>query len=92
MNEKWHLKNNNKKGFLKIHIIHIIAVNNIKTKKILSMKVTDDVEHVHYDSKALSGLVDDVIKSANRAQEQLEQLTNSLLMMELMMVMIFSAI
>ena len=33
---------------------------NVKTKKILSMKVTD--EHVH-DSKALSELVDNIIKS-----------------------------
>ena len=55
MRDKWHIKNNKKKGYLKIHV----AVN-IKTKKILSMKVTD--EHVH-DSKALTGLVDDVIKS-----------------------------
>jgi hypothetical protein len=44
MSEKWHVKN--KKEYLKIHV----AVN-VKTKKILSMKVTDD-EHVH-DSKAL---------------------------------------
>ncbi len=56
MRDKWHLKNNNKKGYLKIHV----AVN-VKTKKILSMKVTDD-EHVH-DSKALPELVDEVIKS-----------------------------
>ena len=42
---------------LKIHI----AVN-IKNKKILSIRVTD--EHVH-DSKALPELVDDVIKSDN---------------------------
>ncbi|MGN6624804.1 MAG: transposase [Candidatus Nitrosocosmicus sp.] len=48
-------KNNNKKGYLKIHV----AVN-VKTKKILSIKVTD--EHVH-DSKALPGLVDEIIKS-----------------------------
>ena len=41
---------------MKIHI----AVN-INTKKILSMKVTDD-EHVH-DSKALPGLVENIIKS-----------------------------
>ncbi len=33
---------------------------NVKTKKILSMKVTD--EHVH-DSKVLSALVDDAMKS-----------------------------
>ncbi len=45
----------NKKGYLKIHV----AVN-VKTKKILAMKVTD--EHVH-DSKALPGLVDDIMKS-----------------------------
>ncbi len=38
-----------------------IAVN-VKCKKILSiMKVTD--EHVHYDSKALPELVNDIIKS-----------------------------
>ncbi len=54
MRDKWNVKNN-KKGYLKIHI----AVN-VKTKKILSMKVTD--EHVH-DSKALPELVDDIIKS-----------------------------
>ena len=53
MRDKWHLKN--KKGYLKIHI----AVN-VKTKKILSMKVTD--EHVH-DSKVLPELVNDIIKS-----------------------------
>jgi hypothetical protein len=53
MKEKWHIKN--KKRYLKIHI----AVN-LKTKKILSMKVTD--EHVH-DSKALPELVNDIVKS-----------------------------
>ena len=53
MKEKWNV--NNKKGYLKIHI----AVN-IKTKKILSIKVTD--EHVH-DSKALPELIDNVIES-----------------------------
>ena len=55
MQDKWNVRNNNKKGYLKIHI----AVN-IKRKKIISMKVTD--EHVH-DSKALPILVNDVIKS-----------------------------
>ena len=54
MRDKWKIR---KKGYLKIHI----AVN-VKTKKILSMKVTD--EHVH-DSKALPGLVDSIIKSNN---------------------------
>jgi hypothetical protein len=53
INEKWHVKN--KKGYLKIHV----AVN-VKTKKILSMKVTD--EHVH-DGKVLPELVDNVIES-----------------------------
>ena len=53
MRDKWHIKN--KKGYLKIHV----AVN-VKTKKILSMKVTD--EHVH-DSKALPELVENIIKS-----------------------------
>src|SRR6476659_9152903 len=53
MREKWHIKN--KKGYLKIHV----AVN-VKTKKILSIKVTD--EHVH-DSKALPELVENIIKS-----------------------------
>ncbi len=47
---------NNKKGYLKIHIA------NIKTKKILSMKVTD--EHVH-DGKALPELIKNMIKSDN---------------------------
>ena len=51
MREKWNVR---KKGYLKIHV----AVN-IKTKKILSIKVTD--EQVH-DSKALPELVDEVIK------------------------------
>ena len=55
MRDKWHIKNNNKKGYLKIHV----AVN-VKTKKILSIKVIN--EHVH-DSKALPELVDDVIES-----------------------------
>ncbi len=56
MRDKWHIKN--KKGYLKIHV----AVN-VKTKKILSIKVTD--ERVH-DSKALPGLVNDVIKLEKR--------------------------
>jgi hypothetical protein len=51
--DKWHIKN--KKGYLKIHV----AVN-VKTKKILSMKVTD--EHVH-DNNPLPELVDNIIKS-----------------------------
>ncbi len=54
MQDKWHIKN--KKGYLKIHV----AVD-VKTKKILSMKVTDD-EHVH-DSKTLPELVENIIKS-----------------------------
>jgi len=57
MQDKWNVRNNNKKGYLKIHI----AVN-IKSKKILSIKVTN--EHVH-DSKALPILVNDVMKSNN---------------------------
>ena len=59
MGDKWHIKNNNKKGYLKIHV----AVN-VKTKKILSMKISID-EQVH-DTKALTGLVDNVIKSDNK--------------------------
>ena len=55
MRDKWHLKNNTK-AYLKIHV----AVN-VKTKKILSIKVTDD-EHVH-DNKALPELVNEVIES-----------------------------
>jgi hypothetical protein len=54
LRDKWNVR---KKGYLKIHI----AVN-VKSKKILSIKVTD--EHVH-DSKALPELVNDVIKSDN---------------------------
>ena len=55
MRDKWNIKNNNKKGYLKIHV----AIN-IKTKKILSIKVTD--EHVH-DIKVLPELVHNVIES-----------------------------
>ena len=50
MRDKWHIK---KKGYLKIHV----AVN-VKSKKILSIKVTD--EHFH-DSEALPGLVKNII-------------------------------
>ncbi len=53
MRDKWNVR---KKGYLKIHV----AVD-IKTKKILSIKVTD--EHVHDDSKALPELVDNIITS-----------------------------
>ncbi len=53
MNKKWNVRRK-KKGYLKIHI----AVD-VKTKKILSMVVTD--EHVH-DSKMLPDLVENVLK------------------------------
>ena len=55
MRDKWHTSKNNKKRYLKIHV----AVN-VKTKKILSIKVTD--EHVH-DSKTLPELVENIIES-----------------------------
>jgi hypothetical protein len=51
MRAKWHIKI--KKGYLKIHV----AVD-IKTKKILAMKVTD--EHVH-DSKVFAQFVENII-------------------------------
>ena len=54
MRDKWKIK---KKGYLKIHV-----TVDVKTKKILSMKVTD--EHVH-DPKALPELVENIIKSNN---------------------------
>jgi hypothetical protein len=54
MQDKWDVK---EKGYLKIHI-----VVNIKTKKIISIKVTD--EHIH-DGKVLPELVDNIIKSDN---------------------------
>ncbi|MER5175919.1 MAG: transposase [Candidatus Nitrosocosmicus sp.] len=41
MRDKWKARSNKNKGYLKIHI----ATVNVKSKKILSMKVTD--EHVH---------------------------------------------
>ena len=56
MKDKWDVRT---KGYLKIHV----AVNVKTKKKILSMKVTDD-EHVH-DSKAVPGLIKDIIKSDN---------------------------
>ena len=55
MRNNWNARNNNKKGYLKIHI----AVN-IKTKKILSMEIID--EHVH-DSEMLPELVNEIIDS-----------------------------
>src|SRR6478752_5191652 len=54
MREKWHIKN--KKGYLKIHVVAV----NVKSKKILSIKVTD--EHVH-DSKALPELVENILRN-----------------------------
>jgi hypothetical protein len=54
MREKWNVRT---KGYLKIHV-----VIDVKTKKILSLKVTD--EHVH-DSKMLPELVDEIIDSAS---------------------------
>ena len=54
MRDKWNVK---KKGYLKIHI----AVE-VKTKKILAMKVSD--EHVH-DSKALPELVENTVAFNN---------------------------
>ena len=51
--DKWNIR----KGYLKIHV----AVN-IKSKKILSLNITD--EHVH-DGKVLPKLVDDIAKSKN---------------------------
>ena len=52
MNKKWNIY---RKGYLKVHI----AVD-IKSKKILSMKVTD--EHTH-DSKMLPKLVEDILRT-----------------------------
>jgi len=53
MNKKWNTRI--KKGYLKIHV----AVD-IKSKKILSMEITD--EHVH-DKRMLPTLVDELVKS-----------------------------
>lgn len=57
--DKWGIR----KGYLKIHI----AVD-IKSKKILSMKVTD--EHIH-DSKMLPELVQNIIKSNSATASKL---------------------
>jgi len=51
LRDKWNIR----KGYLKIHV----AVD-VKTKKIISLKVTD--EHVH-DGKVLPRLVEDITKS-----------------------------
>ncbi len=54
--DKWNVINNNK-GYLKIHI----AAVNVKSKKILSRKDSDENDH---DNKALPELVvEDIIKS-----------------------------
>src|SRR4051794_22417514 len=63
--DKWNVRNN-KKGYLKIHI-----VVNIKSKKILSIKVMD--EHVH-DSKALPELVQNIIKSNDMTTTTIDKL------------------
>ena len=55
LRDKWKVR---KKGYLKIHI----AIVNVKTKKILSMKKVTADEHIH-DSKALPELVEDIAKS-----------------------------
>jgi hypothetical protein len=73
MRDKWNIK---RKGYLKIHI----AVN-VKSKKIISMKVTD--EHIH-DSKMLPQLVEDITKS-----NEISSIGKLLVLMALMMVMIF---
>ena len=59
MQDTWNLRNNSKKSYLKIHV-----TVNAKSKKILSMNVIADDEHVR-DSKTLPELVDDLIKSNN---------------------------
>jgi hypothetical protein len=64
----------NIKGYLKIHI----AVN-IKSKKILSIPVTD--ENV-YDSKALPELVDDIIKSDRKITDNLFANDGTLIVMK----------
>ena len=76
MRDKWNVRDNNKKGYLKIHI----AVN-IKSKKILSIKVSD--EHVH-DNKMLPELVDEIIDS-----DIITTIGKLLVLMALMMVMRF---
>ncbi len=60
MQDRWRIKDNNKKGYLKIHV----AVVNVNTKKILSMMKVTDVKHVH-DSKSLPKLVNGIIESDN---------------------------
>ncbi len=63
ISDKWGAQNNKKrrgKGYLKIHI-----TVDVKSKKILSMKVTAD-EHLH-DSKVLPELVENITKSNSMA-------------------------
>jgi hypothetical protein len=61
MKGKWDIRT---KGYLKIHVVAV----NVKTKEILSMmNVTD--EHIH-DSKSLPGLVENIIKSLKKCQQQ----------------------
>jgi hypothetical protein len=50
-----------KKGYLKI----LVGSVDVKSKKILSIKVTDD-EYVHDNSKVLPELVNDVINWIKR--------------------------
>ena len=55
MTKKWKLNRRKRKGYLKIHV-----ALDIKSKKILSMEVSD--EHVH-DNKMLPELVDEIANS-----------------------------
>jgi hypothetical protein len=55
MRDKWVVR---KKGYLKIHIVAV----NVKTKKILSIKITNESVH---DSKALPELVEENIIKSN---------------------------
>ncbi len=63
MNKKWNTRG--RKGYLKIHV----AIVNIKSKKILSMEITED-EHVH-DSKMLPRLIDEIVKTNGSVLDKL---------------------
>jgi hypothetical protein len=56
MREKGHIK---KKGYLEIHVVLAVNVNN---KRILSLIKVRANERFHDDSKALPGLIEDIVK------------------------------
>src|SRR4051794_28623650 len=64
MRDKWDVRNNNKKGYLKIHI----GVN-VKTKEIIALEITEDKVH---DSKMLKKMVNQVLDNSDDDENKIK--------------------